>query len=203
MTLDARAGRGPGGRPPRCGCAAAPRAPPRAARRRDAPEPRPSPVELGAPCVVVGLHLDGGVRDLVLEQERRAPGRARRARRRRAPIITCALATSISDVSVHTWRSCTSTTPGSASSSRRIASRSTCSGATCSSTRSALAAEPPRARQDPDADHRGDDRVDRIPARRRDHDRGDDHADRAGGVGHRVDVGAAHREAVLRAGRAA
>ena len=31
--------------------------------------PRPSPVELGAPRVVVGLHLDGGVRDVVLEQE--------------------------------------------------------------------------------------------------------------------------------------
>ena len=30
---------------------------------------RPSPVELGAPRVVVGLHLDGGVRDLVVEQQ--------------------------------------------------------------------------------------------------------------------------------------
>ena len=59
--------------------------------------------------------------------------------------------------------------------------------------------QPPRTREDPDADHRGDDRVDRCPAGGRDHDRGHDHADRAGGVGHRVDVGAAHREAVLRA----
>ena len=37
--------------------------------RRAHGEPRPSPVELGAPCVVVGLHLDGGVRDVVLEEE--------------------------------------------------------------------------------------------------------------------------------------
>ena len=60
--------------------------------------------------------------------------------------------------------------------------------------------EAPRARQDPDADDGGDDRVDRVPARRADHDRGDDHADRTCGVGHGVDVGAADRQAVLRTG---
>ena len=44
----------------------APRGTPRPRRRSR----RPSPVELGAPGVVVGLHLDGGVRDLVVEQQR-------------------------------------------------------------------------------------------------------------------------------------
>ena len=58
------------------------------ARRARAPaaEPRSRPrhqLSSAHPVVVVGLHLDGGVRDLVREQERRAPGRARRAHRRR------------------------------------------------------------------------------------------------------------------------
>ena len=194
----------PSGSAPGLAVAAALPAPAIVPRPRHAPR-RPkagsvaSPVELGAPFVVVGLHLDGRVRDLVRRAGATRAWSSTPCASVPAPIITCALATSISEVSVHTWRSCTSTTPGSASSSARIASRSTCAGATWSSTRSARGREPPRARQDPHADHRGDDRVDGIPARGRDDDRGDDHADRPGGVGHRVDVGAAHREAVLRA----
>ena len=125
--------------------------------RRRRPGAAPSPVELGAPFVVVGLHLDGRVRDLVVEQERRAPDRAHACASASAPIITCALATSISDVSVHTCRSWTSTTPGSASELGADRVEVDVAGATWSSTR---IARRPRA-----ATHAGGSRT-RSPRRR-------------------------------------
>ncbi len=55
--------------------------PPRDAVRAGAPGARRSPVDFGAPFVVVGLHLDRGVFDPAPFEQHAAPGRARRAGR--------------------------------------------------------------------------------------------------------------------------
>ena len=160
-------------------------------RRRARRAVRPSPVELGAPRVVVRLDLDGGVRRSRARGAGPGPGRAPPC----ASVPVCEIITcSAGDVHLRRQRPHVQVVHVDDAREReelaRIASRSRSRGATCSSTRSALGREPPRPRQDPHADDRGDDRVDRIPTRGRDHHRGDDDADRSGGVGHRVDVGA-------------
>ena len=113
-----------------------------------------------------------------------------------AVTIRCALATSISEVRVQTWRSCTSTTPGTPA-------RSACEAADVEAGRRGLdqdahgaRRETPGAGHDPHADRDGDDGVDRLPVRHGDDDAGGDDAERRHRVGEHVDVGALDVEAL-------
>ena len=83
-----------------------------------------------------------------------------------------------------------------------MASRSVPGGAAWTRMRTACAAEPPRPRQDPDADGDADDRVDPAPAGDLDDDGADDDADDPTRVGEHLEVGALDVERLLRARRA-
>ena len=96
-----------------------------------------SPADLVAAGVVLGLDLQRGVADAVaLAQQSRARSRTRWWSVV-VPTMRWAEATSMSDVSVHTWRSWTSTTPSTAARSARSASMSVPGGAACTRIRSA------------------------------------------------------------------
>ena len=170
-------------------------APPRAAGAAAASRAvAPSPVELGAPFVVVGLDLDGGVRDVVARASsdarlvehavRVGAGADHHVRagdvhlRRERPHVQV--------VHVDDARAAPAARRGSRRGRRARARPGAARGARVAPSRHA----------------RGRIQTPMIAAtigsigshpRGRDHDRGDDHADRSGGVGHRVDVGACAR----------
>ena len=133
----------------------------------------------------------------------RAPGRARAWLSAPVPTMRWAEATSMSDVSVHTWRSCTSTTPSTAPRSARSASRSVPGGAACTRMRSACPARRMVRGTIHSADGDADDRIDPRPAGELEHDRADDDADRPDGVGEHLEVRALDVQRLLRRPRAA
>ena len=120
----------------------------------------------------------------------RGPGRARGGGRCAVPTIRWAEATSMSDVSVHTWRSWTSTTPSTAARSARMASRSVPGGAAWTRMRTAW---PARRRPGGRSRCRWRRRRRRRPTSHPvtcDDEGADDDADRADGVGEHLEVGA-------------
>ncbi len=113
---------------------------------RDCTRPPPdrggSPIHFIAAEMVLGLDLQRCMGDAVPVGQHFAPDRAPSGCRRRPPPRRCAVTTSMSEVNVHTWRSCTSTTPSIRARSCCSAATSSRAGAACTSTR--IASRPRR-----------------------------------------------------------
>ena len=115
-----------------------------------------------------------------------SPGRTR----------TCADSAGKPDVIVHTWRSCTSTTPGRRREPTAERGRVDSPRRRLEEDRRRVAQDRPRAREDEEPDEDAHERVRLDPARREDHDRRDGDADRTEEIGEDVSEGSLDVEAV-------
>ena len=173
--------------------------PTRPRRRGPRPRPRPAtdrlPVDLGAARVVLGLHLDGRVRDVVLQQEHaRLVEHGMRIGALRDHHV-CAGHFHLGRERPHVEV----VHVDDAGDRREVVADAVqlhVRGRDLEQHAQRARGQAPRTREDPDADRDRDDRVDGFPPGDLDHQRGHDHADRTHHVGQGLHERAAHGEAV-------
>ncbi len=114
--------------------------------------------------------------------------------------VRWAVATSMSEVRVHTCRSWTSATPSISVRARLQSVQVDLGWGGLHQDAHGLGSQPPRPGEDEHTDRDPDDRVHPRPPCELEGDRGDDHPDRSDGVGEDLQVGTFEVEALLRAG---